>query len=204
VRTRRPIPPASCEDRLEADLRVYQQVDETGKPIGEAARLVGFCRRFLEDCPSTHAEDVVRDAIGSVFGDLRCSYDGDSARLRRYLYERTKLRALSHARTCGASSRRTVTLTDDDEIDALDPRSSPELVVLEQVERGLWRQATNQLTIRQQEVVVGYLSGLSTGEMADVLTIKPASVRARFRRAIPVLRTALRALGSDNSEVYHG
>ena len=148
-----------------------------------ARRLLGFTRR-----DGIGSEDLVQDAIERTLKQMaRPEFDG-SGGLNNYITSAVYNLAKNVRRNAG---RRPLSVDLPPELAALQPSPLDAVIVLESYDR--YRAALSQLTVDEQELIIGYYElGLSHAELArDTGRPSPDAARMALRRALDRLHQVL-------------
>ncbi|TPM08109.1 MULTISPECIES: RNA polymerase sigma factor [unclassified Mesorhizobium] len=136
------------------------------------------------------AEDIVQEAYVRAFTNLG-TYRGDAS-LSTWLSRIVINEALGRLR----KGRRTVAMPENPEAQIirfpLNPSDDPERTMAQRQILGLVERATDSLPDAYRAVFVArVIEGLSTEETADLLGVRPETVKTRLHRARVLLRKAL-------------
>ena len=150
---------------------------------GRMSRLYAIARLILRD--DDQAADAVQDALFRAWLDLRALRDPAKfdAWLHRLLV-RACYRAAGRRR-----SREVVEIKVRQPGEMATPDTQQVVALRDQLDRGFQRLSPEQRAV----IVLHHYLGLSTTECAEVLGIRPGTVRSRLDRARAAMRAALEA-----------
>lgn len=143
-----------------------------------ASTLMGVGMRILKNRQET--EDIVHDVFLEVWKRAH-TYDPTRASVRSWLLLRMRSRSLDRVKSAAVSRRRPM-----DSVPEKSTRNGATETHVDAARLGQWMVA---LSDEQRAVVqLGYLEGLSSGEMASRLSIPVGTVKSRLASALRVLR----------------
>ncbi len=188
--------PVSSPGDVEVDVRAAVEAKDARAALAELERLYGvaiyrYLRAMIDDDDAAH--DVWQTTFLQAFRDLD-RFSGRSS-LKTWLYRIARHRCLDELRARRRRQKRfTLTAVAPE---AEDVGASPEdrlgdrerLSALERCVRALAPEARAAVLLR-------YAQGFSYQEMSEVCGEKPATLRARVSRAMPVLRKCVEGEGA--------
>lgn len=158
-------------------------------------RVYNYLRVAIRD--ETEAEDLTQQVFVAMLEGLDRYEPRRGRPFRAWLFTIARNKAASELR------REHPVLTDPAELErhidrsgAVEPPPEPDLAALRWITDSEVQLFLERLPLPQRQVLVlRYMFGLDTDEMADVLGVAPGTIRKRQARALSFLRSRLEAIG---------
>lgn len=163
-------------------------------------KLLAIAGSILSD--SVRAEDVVNQSYLAIFQklpDLEMLHETGLFKIRSYIIKAVKNRALNMIRD--ANKRCELEDIHTDCMPSVRRLGSPEDIAMDAERANVIRSYLNSLSVHHKEILIlFYVDGLNTYEIAENLNIKPGTVSSRINRAKAALKAKLAAANLHSTE----